>query len=648
MRGNKLTALILIGLTACGFSFEFDLEIMPLVYLIVGLLAWKLRRRETSSAFVVMETALLVIGIPGAYLVSKASGWGPHPLIFVANALSIYQLFRLFLPMNDRQKRYGLTVAILHLSVATFVVVDWKFIMLLLLALYLIPGAMMEVEAAKYRRMPGVEAKSGNIWFVVGTAIMMAFFFVFFPRLGRMRYINPGRMLGVVQPPKEIDMSDTVGEGSDTKVMQVEGENLDYMRMYSLDRFDGTTWDISPYMKKMDSKRLRGEKLAESKQRTVKLLVYQAVGNVFPTDGFTIDADAPTSDRLYVAEHGGLSTARNFRRNFTYRYWTLKEDHPWSPLTEAQKRRFLRPNGYTPSARLVAWLDTVVGAESDPESVCDLIETRLQVEFTYELGVPTLKADSTMDDFIFNEKRGHCSRFASAMAVLARMRGIPSRVVVGYVPQEYNRLGEFYNIRDRNRHAWTEVWIDGRGWVSYDATPVGTNRTLTSANLAMSLYEWMEYTWYSKVVEFDIYRQNEMKRGVAGAWGAMLFWAKAALPFIMGLVGMLLLLFLFVVVVKDIKRLNRTEEEIRQEQVRQAKLFFGRMLALLQKRGISMQVGQTPRQFHRRLHGEGNPLAAPVGAVSEVFMEVNYGERPLTAKHEETVEASLKQIEADG
>ncbi|MGH8874481.1 MAG: transglutaminaseTgpA domain-containing protein, partial [Acidimicrobiia bacterium] len=69
-----------------------------------------------------------------------------------------------------------------------------------------------------------------------------------------------------------------------------------------------------------------------------------------------------------------------------------------------------------------------------------------------------------------NYHTGYCEQFATAMAVLARARGIPSRVALGFTPGEVGDDGLIV-VRQRNAHAWVELWMVGQGWVRFDPTP---------------------------------------------------------------------------------------------------------------------------------------------------------------------------------
>ena len=71
-----------------------------------------------------------------------------------------------------------------------------------------------------------------------------------------------------------------------------------------------------------------------------------------------------------------------------------------------------------------------------------------------------------------NYQRGYCENFATAMAVMARTLGIHSRGVIGFTPGERNlREENEVIVRDRNAHAWVELWMPSQGWVRFDPTP---------------------------------------------------------------------------------------------------------------------------------------------------------------------------------
>lgn len=85
---------------------------------------------------------------------------------------------------------------------------------------------------------------------------------------------------------------------------------------------------------------------------------------------------------------------------------------------------------------------------------------------------PARPGGSALDEFLFEKRRGFCEHYAAAFATLMRAAGLPARVVVGYQGGQWNPLGGHYTVRQSDAHAWTEVWLEGRGWTRFDPTAV--------------------------------------------------------------------------------------------------------------------------------------------------------------------------------
>jgi protein-glutamine gamma-glutamyltransferase len=139
------------------------------------------------------------------------------------------------------------------------------------------------------------------------------------------------------------------------------------------------------------------------------------------------------------------------------------------PLTDAARRRELGlPVARNP--RTIAFAHELRRAHPDDtdyaRAVLDLFRRE---EFFYTLEPPPLGADS-VDEFLFDTRRGFCGHYASAFAVLMRAAGIPARVVTGYYGGVYNRYGDYRIVHQSDAHAWDEIWIDGTGWVRFDPT----------------------------------------------------------------------------------------------------------------------------------------------------------------------------------
>jgi len=89
--------------------------------------------------------------------------------------------------------------------------------------------------------------------------------------------------------------------------------------------------------------------------------------------------------------------------------------------------------------------------------------------YAYTLTPPALDGDP-IDGFLFDTKQGFCEHYAAAFVVLMRASGIPARIVTGYQGGEFNGVSDYMLIRQRDAHAWSEVYLPQQGWVRVDPT----------------------------------------------------------------------------------------------------------------------------------------------------------------------------------
>jgi transglutaminase-like putative cysteine protease len=101
--------------------------------------------------------------------------------------------------------------------------------------------------------------------------------------------------------------------------------------------------------------------------------------------------------------------------------------------------------------------------------------------FSYSLSTAPKTSPNALADFLFHGKRGFCEQYASAMAVMLRTIGIPSRVAIGFTPGAAGGSGApgTRTITSRDAHAWVEVFFPGYGWQTFDPTPLADGRGLT-------------------------------------------------------------------------------------------------------------------------------------------------------------------------
>ena len=105
-------------------------------------------------------------------------------------------------------------------------------------------------------------------------------------------------------------------------------------------------------------------------------------------------------------------------------------------------------------------------------------------------------AQDSVDEFLFETRRGFCGHYASAFAALMRAAGIPARVVTGYQGGTFNRYADYWILRQSDAHAWNEIWIEGRGWVRIDPTSaIAPERVERGLNEALAADEPLAGRW---------------------------------------------------------------------------------------------------------------------------------------------------------
>jgi transglutaminase-like putative cysteine protease len=96
----------------------------------------------------------------------------------------------------------------------------------------------------------------------------------------------------------------------------------------------------------------------------------------------------------------------------------------------------------------------------------------LQADYRYTLATPPAPAGvDPVDYFLFGARYGYCEMFATAAALMLRSQGIPTRLVTGYDPGQYDPTLDQTIVRESDAHAWIEVFFPGHGWVPVDPTP---------------------------------------------------------------------------------------------------------------------------------------------------------------------------------
>lgn len=90
---------------------------------------------------------------------------------------------------------------------------------------------------------------------------------------------------------------------------------------------------------------------------------------------------------------------------------------------------------------------------------------------TYSPKIGNKDRQKPIENFLFFEEKGYCDFYASSAVLILRAANIPARLAHGWASREYDPASRILTITDTNAHAWTEILVDGVGWVACDFTP---------------------------------------------------------------------------------------------------------------------------------------------------------------------------------
>lgn len=132
--------------------------------------------------------------------------------------------------------------------------------------------------------------------------------------------------------------------------------------------------------------------------------------------------------------------------------------------------RYLQLPSTLPS-RVKELAKSVTQASNTPyEKAIALKKYLSQYPYTLTIETPAQDVDG-VDFFLFTQESGYCTYFASAMTVMLRSAGVPARLVTGFLTGQYIPDVQRSVLRDRDYHAWTEIYFPKYGWITLDSTP---------------------------------------------------------------------------------------------------------------------------------------------------------------------------------
>jgi transglutaminase-like putative cysteine protease len=274
-----------------------------------------------------------------------------------------------------------------------------------------------------------------------------------------------------------------------------------------------------------------------------------------------------------------------------------------------------------------------------------------------------------VEEFLFVRKTGYCEHYATAMVLMLRTLGIPARLVTGFLQGEWNDFGNYYTVRQRDAHAWVEVYFPQSGWITFDPTPVGGAAVATPVwTQAVRLVDSMRLRWDRFVIRYSLRDQALVVQGirergervraqVSAFLAAAGQWAVGTRERVVGLIGLGAAVVVlgaglaagaavFVWLMWRRRRGDRAGLPLRSARQIAAVRLYSRMLGLLEAQGLPKAPGATPLEFARHVSRQSKPTGRLVQPLTDLYCRVRFGREALTAQDQSRAERLLERLRA--
>lgn len=329
------------------------------------------------------------------------------------------------------------------------------------------------------------------------------------------------------------------------------------------------------------------------------------------------------------------------------------------PFSSAFDRYVRLPDDLDPRIRGLARTMILNAQAHNFYDAARAIETGLRTQYGYSLQMRAGGADP-LADFLFNVRSGHCEYFSTAMVVMLRSQGIPSRVVNGFLSGEYNEAAGAYTVRQSDAHSWVEVYFpETNSWVTFDPTPAAGRAVAQHAGLSGLLGKYaeaFELMWFQYVIGYD----KQEQRSLATSLNNRLFryrrdvadelFAVSKMPAINSrhvaiLSVSTIVLVLSIVLIRRIARFGWRRAFIpgasKATAASSSVEFYERLTRLLAARELKREPHQTPLEF-AVASGYGS-----VASITKAYNRVRFGGEALSAFEVAQIGEWLNQLERE-
>ena len=629
--------------------FHLPVWLLPILIFSAG---WRIRvmQGKVGQPGLIIKIILGFLGL----IALKLSGL---PLVSLEMTASFLMLGFAYKSLEVINRRDGMVVILTGFMLVGVLFLYSQSILITLysfLSVTILTGAMIAIQKSGNQNASQSlrSAISSNLRLAFGMLTLclplMLLFFLFAPRL------PPFWTVPMAGGQAKTGISDSMSPGDIAKLSQSdelaftvsfdskrpEQKNL-YWRGLVMQHFDGVTWtpnDPETPLKMLPAKSRLPQLAKEALKQKIEL------------QGDSIDYSIiyqKTGQPWMFALHPVLDISRGAKYAPNFRVMALGEinepvqikmkSYPDS-LVEVELDSTTRSinlklpdSGNEKSLLLAEQLYT--SSSSKEEYIQRVLNHFREQPYFYTLRPPLLGEKNTIDGFLIDSKKGFCAHYSGSFVFMMRAVGIPARVVTGYQGGEWNEKGQFLAVHQFDAHAWTEVWLEGKGWQRYDPTamvaPQRIEQNLEAAMqqegsflegkvLSLNKMKWLnglrqqfdslQYGWQRFVLNFDNQTQQDFLQKLFGEMSI-----RKTMFIVGGIFFGIILLWIGFLGLGKKRNVESAEHQL-----------YRRFCERLATRGINREASHTPQAFSSFAAAQLPEHAGIINEFTQIYSNLCY------------------------
>lgn len=324
---------------------------------------------------------------------------------------------------------------------------------------------------------------------------------------------------------------------------------------------------------------------------------------------------------------------------------TMQTSGGWSISTYDYMRRCLQlPDGLPDRVRSLT--KEITGKYNTDFEKASAIQNYLRSNYPYTLNTSVVPdGRDFVDYFLFDEKKGYCTYYASAMAVMSRIAGIPSRYVEGFIIEDKD-MGDdgLYRVTAAKAHAWVELYFEGYGWVRFE--PTASYQTADYTRPVVSTVQPELSVEGGNAANMPVTGQNgknRMELGLEDEDSGEVY--EKTLPFYVYILLCLIILIILRILMKVYMNIRSIKKADRLKDGSAAAEYYLILEKKLKSGGIERKPNETPNEFGWRIKELMSIYGINIMDLVNIFGRVRFGNCGMDENERNKFKQALKAVD---